>query len=108
VNAPATAEAGKEITIEASVKDNNDIDVNGVNVVLYAGSKKVSEQAVYLKAKRAQKVTFTYTPPSATTLTLKVSIVGPKGFRDTNTKNNSATQKVKVTAAKEGEEEKKQ
>jgi hypothetical protein len=107
VNAPATTEAGKQMTIEAIVKDNNDIDVNGVNVVLYAGSKKIGEQSIYMKAKDTQKVTFTYTPPSATTLTLKVSIVCPKGFRDTNTKNNSATQKVKVTAAKEGEEEKK-
>lgn len=109
VNAPATTEAGKEMTIAAVVKDNNNVDVNGVNVVLYAGSKKVGEQSVYMKANDSQKVTFTYTPPSAASLTLKVSIVCPRGFRDVNAKNNSATQKVVVTAAKEkeGEEEKK-
>jgi len=98
---PATVAAGKPITIVASVKDNNDIAVDGASVALYAGTRKISEQTVNLKAKQTQQVTFTYTSPSAVTLTLRVSIVCPRGFRDTNAKNNSATQKVQVTAAKE-------
>ena len=107
LKADANVPAGKQMTIEASVKNNSNLEIDGANVTLYVGTLKKGEQIVKLKADETQKVTFTYTPPNPATLTLKVKITCPKGFKDTDTKNDIATQKVQVVAAKEGEEEKK-
>jgi hypothetical protein len=106
LKAPATAEVNKQITIEASVKNNSNLEIDGAKVILYVGALKKGEQIVKLKADETQNVTFTYTPPNPANLTLKVKITCPKGFKDTDTKNDIATQKVQVVAAKEAEEKK--
>jgi hypothetical protein len=93
---PDSAAVGKAISINVSIKDNNDIAVEKVGVSLYVGVKKIETQEINLKPKETKKLTFSYIPEKAGTVTIKVKIEKVKGFRDVNVKNDTLTEKVEV------------
>jgi len=87
---------GKEMTVEANVKNDSDGLVNDIGVTLYVAGKKAQTESVSLKAQQTNKVTFKYTPVKAGKYTFKIKLTKPKGFTETTSKNNSISEKVKV------------
>jgi hypothetical protein len=87
---------GKEAAITVGIKNDSDQSFDSVVVDLYAGSKKIGSETTALTAGQSANPAFKYTPDKAGTCTFRARINIPKGFKDTNSKNNTLTETVEI------------
>jgi hypothetical protein len=98
VKLPDRIIAGNEAEITVSVKNDSDVEFDEVTVSFYAGSKKIEDKKISVKAGEMQQEVFKYTPEKALKTSFRTKLTTPTGFKDSNTRNNTVVTPVEITA----------